>query len=63
LGVLIGAWRRVREHGGCIALAVAPKQIPQVFHLTWLTRHFALYDTTSEAVQACHASRVGHAYQ
>jgi anti-anti-sigma factor len=27
LGVLIGAWRRVREHGGCIALAGAPKQI------------------------------------
>jgi len=63
LGVLIGAWRRVRDHGGCIALAGAPKQIRQVFHVTCLTRHFALYDTTSEAVQACHAGRVGQAYR
>ncbi|MCW2916160.1 MAG: anti-sigma-factor antagonist [Actinomycetia bacterium] len=59
LGVLIGAWRRVRDHGGCLALAGAPKQIRQIFHVTCLTRNFALYNTTSEAIQACHAGRVG----
>jgi anti-sigma B factor antagonist len=60
LGVLIGGWRRVRDHGGCIALAGAPKPIRQIFHVTCLTHNFALYDTTSEAIQACHAGRVGH---
>jgi anti-sigma B factor antagonist len=58
LAVLIGAWWRVRDHGGHLALAGAPGPIREIFHVTCLTHNFALYETTDEALRAC---RTGHA--
>jgi anti-sigma B factor antagonist len=63
LAVLIGAWRRVRDHDGCLALVGAPKLIRQIFHVTCLTRNIALYATTDKTVEACHAGCVGNAYR
>lgn len=59
LGVLIGAWQRVRGHGGTLAVAGAPEEIRQIFHVTCLTRNFGLYETTGDAMKACRAGRVG----
>jgi anti-sigma B factor antagonist len=55
VAVLIGAWRRVRDHGGRLALVGAPGPIRKIFHVTCLTRDFALCDTTDEALGACGA--------
>lgn len=51
LAVLIGAWWRVRDHGGRLALAGAPEPIREIFHVSCLTHHFALYDTAEEALR------------
>jgi anti-sigma B factor antagonist len=56
LAVLIGAWWRVRDHGGHLALAGAPGAVRRIFHVTCLTHDFALYDTTDEALRACRAA-------
>jgi anti-sigma B factor antagonist len=56
LAVLIGAWWRVRDHGGHLALAGAPGAIRKIFHVTCLTHDFTLYDTTDEALRACRAA-------
>jgi anti-sigma B factor antagonist len=58
LAVLIGAWWRVRDHGGHLALAGAPEPIREIFHVTCLTHDFALYGTTEEALAACRATTV-----
>jgi anti-sigma B factor antagonist len=55
VAVLIGAWWRVRDRGGHLALAGAPEPVRTIFHVTCLTHDLALFDTTDEALRACHA--------
>jgi anti-sigma B factor antagonist len=50
--VLIGAWWRVRDHGGRLDLAGVPGPIRKIFHVACLARDFAFYETTDEALRA-----------
>jgi anti-sigma B factor antagonist len=50
--VLIGAWWRVRDHGGWLDLAGVPEPIRRIFHVTCLTRDIAFYETPDEALRA-----------
>ena len=57
--VLIGAWWRVRDHGGRLDLAGVPEPIRKIFHVTCLTRDIAFYETTDEALQATLTATLG----
>lgn len=50
LGVLVSAQKRLRGHGGTIALVAAQERIVQLFRLTGLIRLFPPYPTVSEAI-------------
>ena len=51
LGVLVGALKRTRAHGGSLGLVCNQPQIRKVFEVTRLTRVFDLYPTVGEAVE------------
>ncbi len=55
LAVLVGAWRRVRDRGGCLALAGASERIRHAFRAASLTGTLAPYETVDRAVRACRA--------
>ncbi len=50
LGVLVGALKRTRTHGGSLGVVCNQPQIMKVFEVTRLTRVFDLYTTVDEAV-------------
>ena len=50
LGVLVGALRRVRVHGGDLALVCPDFRLKNVFRSCDLDRIFALHDTVDEAL-------------
>ncbi len=50
LGVLVGALKRTRAHGGSLGLVCNQPQILKVFEVTRLTRVFDLYPTVTKAV-------------
>ena len=50
LGVLVGGMKQASEAGGAIRLICPNKQIYQVFHITGLTRVFAIHDTEQAAL-------------
>lgn len=50
LGVLVGALKRVRAHGGSLGLVCNQPQILKVFEVTRLTRVFDLYETVEQAI-------------
>ncbi|MGW7300937.1 STAS domain-containing protein [Streptomyces sp. NPDC054829] len=51
LGVLVGALKRVRVHGGEVAVAVPTVRIGKVFRITGLASVFAQFDTVDAAVE------------
>ena len=50
LGVLIGALKRVRTHGGDLALVCTERRILKVFEITGLNQVFAIHETVDAAV-------------
>lgn len=50
LGVLIGALKRVRTHGGDLALVCTEPRILKVFDITGLDQVFDIHDTVDTAV-------------
>ena len=52
LGVLVGGLKRARAAGGSVTLTGASAHILGVLRITGLTRVFAVYATTAEALSA-----------
>lgn len=52
LGVLIGAYNRLRETGGVLALVCPDDRIRRVFRITGLDKVFTLFNTVDEATTA-----------
>jgi anti-sigma B factor antagonist len=52
LGVLVGALKRARTHGGELVMVCTQRRLLKVFEITGLTRVFEFYDTVDEAVAA-----------
>ncbi len=49
LGVLVGGLKRVRTHGGDMALVCTQQRILKVFEITGLTRVFEIHDSLEAA--------------
>ncbi|WP_019634958.1 STAS domain-containing protein [Actinomadura atramentaria] len=52
LGVLVGAYHRLRSRSGSMAFACANERVRRVFHITQLSKVFTLYPSLDEAVAA-----------
>lgn len=52
LGVLVGALKRTRSHGGDLVLVCTQRSLLKVFEITGLTRVFELHDSVDAAVGA-----------
>lgn len=52
LGVLIGALKRVREHGGSIGIVCTNPQIKKIFEITGLVKIFAIFGDEPAAIKA-----------
>ncbi|CAN5221533.1 hypothetical protein BH18ACT4_BH18ACT4_06720 [soil metagenome] len=50
LGVLVGALKRVRTHGGELSLVCTRPRVLKVFEITGLTRVFAIHGSVASAV-------------
>ena len=50
LGVLIGALKRVRTHGGDLGLVCTERRILKVFEITGLDHVFTIHETVDAAV-------------
>jgi anti-sigma B factor antagonist len=55
LGVLVGALKRLRRHGGSLRLVCTRENILKVFRLTGLTPVFTFHPDVDEAVSAPYA--------
>lgn len=52
LGVLVGALKKVKTHGGDLALVIDQEKVLKVFRITALTQVFPIFETVDEALQA-----------
>jgi anti-sigma B factor antagonist len=52
LGVLIGALKRVREHGGSVSLVCTNPQIKKIFEITGLVKIFGMHENEASALKA-----------
>ena len=52
LGVLLGAVKRLRPHGGKVSVVCVSPHIRRIFEITLLDRVFALHETLDDARQA-----------
>jgi anti-sigma B factor antagonist len=52
LGVLLGAVKRLRPHGGKVAVVCVSPHIRRIFEITLLDRVFALHETLDDAQRA-----------
>ncbi|MGH9116922.1 MAG: STAS domain-containing protein [Acidimicrobiales bacterium] len=52
LGALVGALKRVRTHGGELAIVCTRSRLLKVFEITGLGRVFEVHDTVDAAVAA-----------
>lgn len=52
LGALVGALKRIRTHGGELAIVCTQSRLLKVFEITGLVRVFELHDTVNAAVAA-----------
>lgn len=52
LGVLVGALKRVKTHGGELSLVIDQEKVLKVFRITALTQVFPIFETVDEALKA-----------
>lgn len=52
LGVLVGALKRVKAHGGSLSLICTQEKILKIFEITGLTKVFDIYPSEDEAKKA-----------
>jgi anti-sigma B factor antagonist len=52
LGVLVGALKRVKTHGGELSLVIDQEKVLKVFRITALTQVFPIFETVDEALGA-----------
>jgi anti-sigma B factor antagonist len=52
LGVLVGGLKRLRAHGGSLALAGSRANVARIFNVTGLDRPFPQHATVAEAIAA-----------
>ena len=52
LGVLVGALKRVRTHGGELHLVCTKSRVLKVFEITSLTKVFSIHGSVDDAVAA-----------
>jgi anti-sigma B factor antagonist len=53
VGVLVGALKRAREHGGSLALACPQPRVRRVFEITGLLAALPIFDSLEAAQSAC----------
>ena len=53
VGVLVGALKRAREHGGSLALACPQPRVRRVFEITGLLQALPIFDSLEAAQAAC----------
>jgi len=53
VGVLVGALKRAREHGGTLTLACPQPRVRRVFEITGLLKALPIFDSLDEATGAC----------
>ncbi|WP_040157657.1 STAS domain-containing protein [Mobilicoccus massiliensis] len=51
LGVLVGAQRAVRHHGGDVRIVCSDPRVLRVFSITGLDQVFSIYDSPEQAVE------------
>ncbi|GAA2632574.1 anti-sigma factor antagonist BldG [Dactylosporangium fulvum] len=56
LGVLIGAYNRLRETGGGLAVVCPDDRVRRVFRITGLDKVFHLFDTVDSAAESLSGS-------
>ncbi|MGH3471384.1 MAG: STAS domain-containing protein [Nocardioidaceae bacterium] len=49
LGVLVGALKRVRSHGGSLCLVCSQERLLKIFRITGLAKVFPIYDSIEAA--------------
>ncbi|WP_131737893.1 STAS domain-containing protein [Actinomadura roseirufa] len=54
LGVMVGVFRRLGTANGSLVFAGGTAAVRGVFHMTQLTRVFALHDTLDQALRPAH---------
>lgn len=59
VGVLVGALKRAREHGGSLALACPQPRVRRVFEITGLLQALPIFDSLEAAQAACAAELSG----
>lgn len=52
LGVLVGALKKVKTHGGELRLVIDQEKVLKVFRITALTQVFPIFATVAEALTA-----------
>jgi anti-sigma B factor antagonist len=55
LGVLLGAVKRLRPHGGKVAVVCVSPHIRRIFEITLLDRVFEIHETLDDAQQSARA--------
>lgn len=53
VGVLVGALKRAREHGGTLTIACPQPRVRRVFEITGLLGALPIYDSLDAACDAC----------
>lgn len=56
IGVLVGALKRAREHGGTLVLVCPQPRVRRVFEITGLLKAMQLFESLDEAISAASAS-------
>jgi len=59
IGVLVGIWHRVRAMNCSLALAAPSARARGILDTAGLTEAFSVYDSETEAVQACRQPAAG----
>ena len=59
LGVIVGVLKRLRTHGGELAVAGAENHVRKVFDITRISDIVSMYDTTDDACRVVRGDLTG----
>jgi len=52
LGVILGRYKRISQHGGKMAIVGVKPRVRKIFHLSGLEKIIPMYDSTEQALEA-----------